>query len=447
MEVINRRSSKRRSRVPKSLQCSDPGLSQYYYSRRQSSRISTNDLPLELDAIGFYSPWAFLWFCLFMVAPLAYIYILLMLLRDLCRYFPESVYQPLQVYVPFLARLADLMNNTSRVVDVWCVIEALFFIACKLKMQYLQSRDPLEASLSAAPMLDPDDRKLLWDRMMEVEQNDPISFISGWFFDQSIEHISRYDMCDWLCWAMFDGRNQEHLTTQELHELECFLEDFEYRISLILYGAREETEDVENNTETKNGERHVLTPKLHKPCEEDDTLSSTSEASSSTAQRRPRLKKIFRFAVDIHREEPNFFSNLFESYKERYERYKNIIENADFHPVQDFRNILAETAHHAEESAMATAHSMYETIIQPGSNMDKQLSALSQATSAQLADAWNSVQGMKERVDTAKFLSEQRKALMQQLRGNRAMLTRMRELSYAVPSKQMAALMRKITES
>lgn len=156
---------------------------------------------------------------------------------------------------------------------------------------------------------------------------------------------------------------------------------------------------------------------------------------------------VFRFAVDTHREEPNFFSNLFESYKQSYERYKNMVENADFHPVQDFRNILAETAQHAEESAMATAYSMYETIIQPGSNMDKQLSALSQATSAQLADAWNSVKGMKERVDTAKFLSEQRKALMQQLRGNRAMLTRMRELSYAVPSKQMAALMRKITES
>lgn len=123
-----------------------------------------------------------------------------------------------------------------------------------------------------------------------------------------------------------------------------------------------------------------------------------------------------------------------------------MVENADFHPVQDFRNKLAETAQHAEESAMATAHSMYETIIQSGSNIDKRLSALSQATRAQAAAAWNSVKGMKERVDTANFLSERRKALTQQLRGNRAMLTRMREMSYAVPSKQMAALMRKITE-
>ena len=152
------------------------------------------------------------------------------------------------------------------------------------------------------------------------------------------------------------------------------------------------------------------------------------------------MPKVFRFSVDKDREEPNFFSNLFEAYKERYERYKLMVENADF------RNMLAETAHHAEESALATAHSMYESIVQPGSNVDKQLSALSQATSAQLADAWNSVKGVKERMETATFLSEQRAALMQQLRGNRAMLTRMREMSYAVPSKQMAALMRKISE-
>jgi hypothetical protein len=82
--------------------------------------------------------------------------------------------------------------------------------------------------------------------------------------------------------------------------LECFLDDFEYRISLVLYGAREETEDVENNKENKNGERHVLTPKLHKPYEEDDTLSSTSEASSSAAQRRLRPKKSKLFLQPCH---------------------------------------------------------------------------------------------------------------------------------------------------
>ncbi len=151
---------------------------------------------------------------------------------------------------------------------------------------------------------------------------------------------------------------------------------------------------------------------------------------------------MFRFSVDNQREEPTFFSNLYESYKERYDHYRSMIENADFHPVQEFRNILAETAQQAEESAQI----MYESIIHPGSSIDKHLSALSQATAAQLAEAWNSVKGMKERIETANFLSERRHALMEQLRGNRAMLTRMREMPYAIPSKQMAALMRKITE-
>lgn len=153
--------------------------------------------------------------------------------------------------------------------------------------------------------------------------------------------------------------------------------------------------------------------------------------------------QVFRFSVDNQREEPTFFSNLFESYKDRYDRYRSMIENAEFHPVQDFRNILAEKAHQAEESAQI----VYETFIQPGSSMDKHLSALSQATSSQLSEAWNSVKGMKERLETANFLSERRNALMEQLRGNRAMLNRMREMPYAVPSGQMAALMRKVTES
>jgi len=169
---------------------------------------------------------------------------------------------------------------------------------------------------------------------------------------------------------------------------------------------------------------------------------------------RPRPKQLFKFRREIEREGPNYFSDLYESYKVRYERYKNMIESADFNPVQDFRNLVAEaaqqaaeTAHSAEESAIKSAQNMYETIVQPGSQMDKHLSAFGHATSTQLTEAWNSVKGMKERLEMANFLSEKRAALMKQVRGNRAMLTRMREMSYAVNSKQMAALMRKITES
>jgi hypothetical protein len=71
--------------------------------------------------------------------------------------------------------------------------------------------------------------------MMEVDK-DP-SWISEWFLDRPpMESISRYDIFDFICWAMFDGRNQEHLTSQELQDLEALVEDLEYRVGLHLYG-------------------------------------------------------------------------------------------------------------------------------------------------------------------------------------------------------------------
>jgi hypothetical protein len=363
--------------------------------------------------------------------------------------------------------------------------------------------------------------------MMEMD-TDP-SWITGWFLDHpTIESISRYDIFDFLCWAMFDGRNQEHLTTQELQDLEGFVEDLEYRISIHLYGVMEDVteasttpvstqqnksltenddDDYNNNyynntmekgndvTENGNEDDSVMTgggrrDRLdsdvaitagagsisERQGETDDNLEmfstptnrryvrqvSDGEESteysgsgdwSSVSLKRPRPKKLFRFSIDIQREEPNYFSNLYESYKERYERYKTMVENADFHPVQDIRNKIAETAqqaaktaHSVEESAMKSAQNMYESIIQPGSEMDKQLSALSHATSIHLSEAWNSVKGMKERLETANFLSEQRKTTTQQLRANLAMLSRMREMSYAVNSSEAAAVMRRITE-
>jgi hypothetical protein len=114
------------------------------------------------------------------------------------------------------------------------------------------------------------------------------------------------------------------------------------------------------------------------------------------------------------------------------------------------------TATLTAENAMNTATQVYETIIQPvgqtliqpGSEVEKRLSAIGQATATQLIHAFNSVkQGMTERLETAKFLSAQRAIIRRQLVGYREMLDRLREMSSEVPSKQMAVLMRRITES
>lgn len=325
MNKVIRRSLRgnRRGKVPTSVDCnSDHGMR--YYSRRFSNTIRTYDvrqpllvcmhcfsilwtqsfcffqLPMESDAIGYWSPWTILWFGLFSVAPLAYFYIVLMLLRDLCVAFPGSIYEPLQLYVPYVASLADRMKGSSRLVDFWCVIEALFFICFQLKFRYLNSKDPLEASLSAAPMYDPEERKLLWDRIMDAEKEDLGYFISGWFFDEPIENISRYDVCDFFCWCMFDGRNQEHLTTLELHELESFVEDIEYRISIQLYGAQPENENGEATTRDDGiadqkqhnnlKEGRLWSPKRLRMNSE-DAMSSASDLSSFSTHLYPLPNK------------------------------------------------------------------------------------------------------------------------------------------------------------
>lgn len=162
---------------------------------------------------------------------------------------------------------------------------------------------------------------------------------------------------------------------------------------------------------------------------------------------------VFRFDEGQSDEQPNFFSNLYENYKQRYEQYRSRVNSVDFHPVQDLKNFMAETRQtivEAEESAVATATHMagnaYNTVVAPGSNVDKQLHAISLATSETFTEAWNSVKEMKERLETADILSSQRKRIRQQLKGYRLLLNRMISMSSAVPSKQMAALMRKIIQ-
>lgn len=164
---------------------------------------------------------------------------------------------------------------------------------------------------------------------------------------------------------------------------------------------------------------------------------------------------MFRFEEGSSDEPPGFFTNLYENYRQRYQQYREMIDSrtSDFHPVQDLKNFMSETAQtivEAEENAVARAtniaESAYSTVVAPGSNVDKQLHAIGHATQLQFTEAWNSVKGMKERLATANMLSSQRKRIRQQMKGYRLLLNQMIQTSATVPSKQMAALMRKITE-
>jgi hypothetical protein len=190
--------------------------------------------------VGMYSTWGVIWGVLFMTVPISYVYIALVLLRELCRSYPVL----LQYYLPSVFERVVLFMDvrSSRIIEYWCWLEALFFILMKLKIKWLQMKDPLEASLSAAPLLELEERRVLWIRMMECEMEDPVGFITGWFFDCDIESITKYDVRDFCAWSMFEGRHQEHLTTSELRQLEDFVEEAEYRVSLQLYGEAEDQE-------------------------------------------------------------------------------------------------------------------------------------------------------------------------------------------------------------
>jgi len=432
--------------------------------------LRKKDLPLEKEAVGVYTPIGIIFVCIKMTVPLAYLYILLVLLRELCQSFPATVHIPIEKYVPLLASIILRMEKSSIFMEVWAVIEALFYIFLKLNIHWMQASDPLEASLSSAPMMELGERQSLWDKMMESLSDEPVSFITGWFFDQELHDISKYDILDFVAWSMFEARNQEHLTHDELRQLDTFVEDYEWRLSIYLHGLSDESlinkptesgslnklnQESHYTVLTKVGENFVSSKNhmaTHTSCSSLESLVS-STSIHPIVEERPCPHKWFRFRESSHDNPPTFFTNLYENYKRRYEQYRQMLENPNFHPVQDFRNFMAEKKqqiYEAEENAMATASHMYEnayfTFVNKGSNFDKQITAISQSTYEQLTEVWNSMWEMKGRLGTANFISSRRKALNQQMKGYRRLLTQMVSMSSAVPSKQMADLMRKITQ-
>ena len=276
--------------------------------RRYSSSRRIKDTTLIVDPqnfVGIYSPWAFIWGSLFLLVPICYLYIFLVVVREL---FPQHLLQAGEAYFPILHQwtLASTISNiiaqqrasvwmqhaTSMLshdsssssssstatttsttamddsslsstndslmthhprqsiwlwIEVWCYLEAVFFILLKIQIRWLQCKDPLEASLSAAPLMELTEREKLWECMMKSVIDNPVTYLSGWFFDKDVSEISLYDVHDFCAWSMFEGRHQEHLTAAEVEQLEKFVEELRVRISLQMYGAVDEEEEDDND--------------------------------------------------------------------------------------------------------------------------------------------------------------------------------------------------------
>jgi hypothetical protein len=347
--------------------------------------------------------------------------------------------------------MARSMTSSSLVVEVWAVIEGVFYVILFLHRKYLNSLDTLELSLQSAPMLEIGERAELWELMIDSEDGECSKFVSGWFFEEKVENLTRYDILDFLTWSLFEGRNIEHLTQEETNQLRGFVTDLEYMISIELHGVEEDA-----NEGVQESEKGIASNDEWKGVITDFNPPSPQRQNSTRKGRRPQPKEAFEFSVNRDESHRSYFSDLYESYKVWCDQYREMIECRHFNPVQDIRNYVAEKTqqlHHAEQSAVATAseslQNAYFSLIEKNGIIDirvRQLTALSHATQSQIAEAWNSMWKMKERLETASDISTRRKALLKQLKSYRHTLAHLRSMATSVPSKQMADLMKKITQ-
>ena len=381
-----------------------------------------------------------------LTVPLAYIYIVLILWRELCYGFPQTMLESrfMKSYMSYGIIIARTMRSSSLAVEVWAIIEGVFFVCLFLHRRWLNSLDTLELSLRCAPMLEWGERAELW-RLMVDDETECVDFIQGWFCGEKITDLTRYDVSDFLTWSMFEGRNLEHLTHEEQAQLRGFVDDLEYRISIELYGV-----DVEGS----------LTVGDNDECDDDDDddwvplqpLSPNRRSQLGYLQEyrvrkkgRVKPRKTFRFQEFREETFPaSFFSNLYES---SVEALGNLLAEKR-HSAAATAGALRDHLHNAEQSAVSAAGVMcenaYFTLIEKDGPIDKQLTKLSHATQSQISDLWNSMWMVKERLRTASDISARRKRLRQQLRGYQQTLANMRKM--AIQPQQMAELMSKITQ-
>lgn len=431
-----------------------------YFTKRRSSQIRTADLPMEQNAIGYLSPMGIFFSSVKLTAPLAYIYVILVLWRELCFSFPQTMLESqfVQKYFSVGVWIARTMTSSSFAVEVWAAIEGVFYVILFLHRKWLNSLDTLELSLRSAPMLELEERDELWQLMMDGE-DECVSFITEWFFEEKLESLTKYDVMDYLTWSMFEGRHIEHLTHDESKQLRQFVEDLEYKISIELFGIDSEGDVVgdDEKTGTFDGDLSILHPP--KPARHHHLMPkyglspiNASKNRLKGTQSRPKPVQSFHFKETRDETHSSYFSNLYENYKDWCDKIHPALPSPK-HAVQDIRSFASEKIqqlHDAEQNAVATASNIYEhayfKIIEKDGKLDKQLTALSHATQTQIADVWHSMWKMKERLRTASDISSRRQALRQQLKNYQQTLSQMRGMATSIPSKQMADLMKKISQ-
>ena len=159
-----------------------------YLSRRFSlAPLSTKDLPLEhLEMPNKVT--ATLFKLIELTVPFSYLYILFLFLSEMRQYFPDIIAHSklFAILIPLL-----IEAGTRPFMTTWALLESLFYVLLRLHIFYLQRKCPLECSLKAAPFQTLEERKVLWKRLIRNVKSDPVSWISGWFFDEPIGKLRK----------------------------------------------------------------------------------------------------------------------------------------------------------------------------------------------------------------------------------------------------------------
>lgn len=101
-----------------------------YFTKRRSSQITTSDLPMEKNALGYMSPMGIFFSSVKLTVPLAYIYIILTLWREICFAFPQTMLESqfVQKYFSIGVWVARTMTSSSFIIEVWAAIEGVFYV-------------------------------------------------------------------------------------------------------------------------------------------------------------------------------------------------------------------------------------------------------------------------------------------------------------------------------
>ncbi|CAB9502234.1 expressed unknown protein [Seminavis robusta] len=164
---------------------------------------------------------------------------------------------------------------------VYLVLEVLFHVSMRIKLAYLQAKDPLVESLKAGGIMSLTQRKRHWNQTMNAVSDNPSKFFQDWFFGTKMEDLSIKDLRNFVAWSCFEGRLVEHLSPREMLQLDTFVRDALLRTNHPRQSQLQESREVASSTPVLQSQISLS----ETSCSTTDSLSDESSLSSASSLR------------------------------------------------------------------------------------------------------------------------------------------------------------------